>query len=39
MGEEGVEWLLTATIEAAGKAQIIQPNSAEKLMFMLTGTQ
>jgi len=36
MGEEGVEWLLTATIEAAGKAQVIQPNSVEKLIVDTT---
>ena len=36
MGEEGVEWLLTVTIEAAGKAEVIKPNSAEKLIVDTT---
>jgi len=36
MGEEGVEWLLTATIEAARRAQVIKANSAEKLIVDTT---
>jgi len=36
MGEEGVEWLLTATIEAAGKAQVVKPSSVEKLIVDTT---
>ena len=36
MGEEGVEWLLTATIEAARQAQLIKASSAEKLIVDTT---
>jgi len=36
MGEEGVEWLLTATIQAANKAQVIKPASVEKLIVDTT---
>jgi IS5 family transposase len=31
MGEEGVEWLLTTTLEAARKAQVVKARSFEKL--------
>jgi hypothetical protein len=36
MGEEGVEWLLTGTIEAARQAQLIKARSAEKLIVDTT---
>jgi IS5 family transposase len=36
MGEEGVEWLLTATIDAARIAKVIQPTSVEKLIVDTT---
>lgn len=36
MGEEGVEWLLTATIEAARQGQLIKKSSAEKLIVDTT---
>jgi IS5 family transposase len=36
MGEEGVEWLLTATIEAARKGEVIKPDSVEKLIVDTT---
>jgi IS5 family transposase len=36
MGEEGVEWLLTATLEAARKAQVVKARSFEKLIVDTT---
>lgn len=36
IGEEGVEWLLTATIEAARKAQVIKASSLEKVIVDTT---
>lgn len=36
IGEEGVEWLLTQTIEAARKAQVIKAHSVEKVIVDTT---